>query len=195
MKRTLALIAAAAVMLGAAVSLTGCGGAQSSAAQTEAATAAATQAQAEATTAAAKAASSGSFAAEDLIFSYNGATVELNRSMDEALNALGQATDVSSQLSYHGEGEDKTYTYDGFSVNTYPLEGADHVLEIVVSKEGIPTAKGVQVGDTADKVKETYGDNFKEVGIYYAYEGEGGKSLQFMIEDGKVKEIDYYYDV
>lgn len=195
MKRTLAIIAASALTLSAAISLTGCGGAQSSASEAQATTAAATQAQTEATTAAAKEASSGSVSAEDLIFSYNGAQVSLNQSMDEVISALGEAKDVSSQLSCHGEGEDKTYTYDGFSVNTYPLEGKDHVLEVVVTKEGIPTAKGVQVGDTAAKVKETYGDSYKEVGIYYAYEAEGGKSLQFMIEDDKVKEIDWYYDV
>ena len=114
---------------------------------------------------------------------------------DAAVKALGEAQEVSSQLSCHGEGDDKTYTYEGFVLNTYPLDGKDRVLEIVVKTAGIPTAKGVQVGDAVSKVTEAYGEDFKKVGMYYAYDAGDGKSLQFFIQDDKVQEISYYYDV
>ena len=125
----------------------------------------------------------------------NGVKVELNGDADAAIAALGEYKDVSSQLSCHGEGEDKTYTYDNFVLNTYPLDGKDRVLEIVVKSADIPTSKGVKVGDSASAVKEAYGDGFREVGTYYAYDAGDGKSLQFLIENDSVKEIDYYYDV
>ncbi len=137
----------------------------------------------------------GAMDAKDLVFSYNGVSVELDGDADAAVAALGEPKDKSSQLSCHGEGDDKTYTYDGFVLNTYPLEGKDRVLEIVVTSADIPTSKGIKVGDTAEAVTEAYGADFKEVGMYHAYSSGEGKSLQFFIQDGKVQEISYYYDV
>ena len=68
----------------------------------------------------------------------------------------------------------------------------DHQLQtagwdIVSRDEYIP--------NSASAVKEAYGDGFREVGTYYAYDAGDGKSLQFLIENDSVKEIDYYYDV
>ena len=137
----------------------------------------------------------GAMDAKDLVFSYNGVSVELDGDADAAVAALGEPKDKSSQLSCHGEGDDKTYTYDGFVLNTYPLEGKDRVLEIGVTSADIPTSKGIKVGDTAEAVTEAYGADFKEVGMYHAYSSGEGKSLQFFIQDGKVQEISYYYDV
>ena len=137
----------------------------------------------------------GAIDAKDLIFSYNGVSVELDGDADAAVAALGEPKDKSSQLSCHGEGDDKTYTYDGFVLNTYPLEGKDHVLEVVVTSADIPTSKGIKVGDTVEAVTEAYGSDFKEVGMYHAYSCGDAKSLQFFIQDGKVQEISYYYDV
>ena len=108
--------------------------------------------------------------------------VELNSDADAAVKALGEAKDVSSQLSCHGEGQDKTYTYENFVLNTYPLDGKDRVLEIVVKAAGIPTAKGVQVGDAVSAVTDAYGNDFKQVGMYYAYDAGDGKSLQFFVQ-------------
>ncbi len=133
--------------------------------------------------------------ADDLAFTYNDVKVELDGDADAAVEALGEYQDVSSQLSCHGEGDDKTYTYDGFVLNTYPKDGADRVLEIVIKNEGIPTSKGIEIGASVDDVTEAYGDGYRQVGLYYAYEDGNGKSLQFLVEDDTVKEIDYYYDV
>ncbi len=133
--------------------------------------------------------------AQDTVFTFNGVDVELNSDADAAVAALGEAKDVSSQLSCHGEGDDKTYTYDGFILNTYPLDGKDMVLEIVINKEGIKTNKDIQIGDSVDAVKAAYGEGYDEIGMYYAYKVGDGKSIQFFIEDDKVSEIDYYYDV
>ncbi len=91
--------------------------------------------------------------------------------------------------------EDKTYTYNGFTVNSYPLDGKDYVMEVVVNQAGIPTSKGVSVGDPVSKVTEAYGDNYKAVGVYYSYDAGNKKSLQFLIENDVVTEIDYFYTV
>ena len=185
MKKSLLLIASLILILSLAVSFAGCGSdkADNSKKEENKDTPAATEA------------AKGGLTADDVVFTFNGVKVELNSDADAAVKALGEAKDVSSQLSCHGEGEDKTYTYENFVLNTYPLDGKDRVLEIVVKAAGIPTAKGVQVGDAVSAVTDAYGNDFKQVGMYYAYDAGDGKSLQFFVQGDKVQEISYYYDV
>lgn len=187
MKRTLISVTAAALAVTSVLAIAGCGKNEQSSADTAATTAAAQE------TTAAQA--QGVIPESDTVFTYNGAKVELNTPIDDMLATLGQANEVSSQLSCHGEGEDKTYSYNGFTVNSYPLNGKDYVMEVVVNEAGIPTSKGVAVGDPVSKVTEAYGNNYKAVGVYYSYDAGNKKSLQFLIENDTVTEIDYFYTV
>lgn len=188
MKRIVLTVLSAMLMLTLVFSLSGC-----KSSETPAASQAATEAAQEQP--AKEAQEEAAIPAEDTVFTYNGTAVELNGDAEAILAALGEPESSSSQLSCHGEGEDKTYVYGGFTVNTYPLDGADRILEVVVFGGDIPTSRGVQVGDSVDKVTETYGDGYRSIGMYYAYEAGEGKSLQFFIENDVVQEIDYYYDV
>ena len=187
MKRTLISVTAAALAVTSVLAFAGCGKNEQPSADTAATTAAAQE------TTAAQA--QGVIPESDTVFTYNGAKVELNTPIDDMLAALGQANEVSSQLSCHGEGEDKTYSYNGFTVNSYPLNGKDYVMEVVVNEAGIPTSNGVAVGDPVSKVTEAYGNNYKAVGVYYSYDAGNKKSLQFLIENDTVTEIDYFYTV
>ena len=194
MKRIVISIMSALLAMTSVCALAGCGSdskgtASSSAAPQSSAAESAAQASD------AKSGAAATISAADVVFSFNGTSVELNGDAEAAVAALGQANDVSSQLSCHGQGDDKTYTYEGFVLNTYPLDGKDRVLEIVVKSADIPTSKGVKVGDAVSAVTAAYGDNYRKVGVYYAYDAGEGKSLQFLIEGDKVTEIDYYYDV
>lgn len=186
MKRALSLLLVVMMTLSLAAELVGCGSDKAENDKKE---------EKKDTTSESQSADTGALTAEDLVFSYNGVTVELNGDADAAVAQLGEAKDVSSQLSCHGEGDDKTYTYDGFVLNTYPLDGKDRVLEIVVNAPGIATSKGIEVGAAVADVTAAYGSDYKQVGMYYAYEGGDGKSLQFFVQDDKVQEISYYYDV
>lgn len=190
MKRILVSLTAAALALTSAVSLAGCGSNGSSSSKDASSSSAAASSKVE------ESSSAAAISAEDVKFTYNGATVELNSELDPAIEALGDYLDVSSELSCHGKGEDMTYTYDGFAVNSYPdSSGVNRVLEIVVTTEGKPTSKGIQVGSSVSDVVAAYGNGYKEVGVYYAYDAGDKKSLQFYIENDAVKEIDYYYSV
>ena len=193
MKRTLTVMLTVLLTLALVFTLAACGGNKTATeAQTEA-TVTATEAAPAATEAAAQ---TSSISPDDTVFTHDGVSVVLNDEAEPIIGALGDPVNTSSQLSCHGgEGDDKTYEYNGFSVGTYPKDGVDRILEVVISGEGIPTAKGIQVGDPLSKVTEAYGDGYRTVGMYYAYEAGDGKSLQFFIENDTVKEIDYYYDV
>ena len=83
---------------------------------------------------------------------------------------------------------------DGFVIRGH-YNGKDYVMEVVVNEAGIPTSKGVAVGDPVSKVTEAYGNNYKAVGVYYSYDAGNKKSLQFLIENDTVTEIDYFYTV
>ena len=189
MKRILVSLTAAALALTSAVSLAGCGSNGSSSSKDASSSSAAASSKVE------ESSSAAAISAEDVKFTYNGATVELNSELDPAIKALGDYLDVSSELSCHGKGEDMTYTYDGFVVNSYPRDGKDYVMEIVVSNAGIPTSKGIEVGSSASDVVAAYGSGYKVVGVYYAFDAGNKMSLQFYIENDAVKEIDYFYSV
>ena len=185
MKKALLLITSLILVLAICAGLAGCGSDNKSDAEKKTDTASSANESATA-----------GLTANDVVFTYNNVSVELNSKADDVIAALGEPLDVSSQLSCHAnEGDDKTYTYDGFIVNTYPLDGEDRILEVVIKGEGIPTSKGIKVGDAVSAVTDAYGSDYNEVGMYYAYDAGDSKSLQFFIQNDKVQEISYYYDV
>lgn len=168
MKRSIALLLAAVLVLTMAFALTACGSDKEEKAET----------------------------ADDItVFSYKGASVALDSKAADAVSALGEAQDVKSEMSCHGEGEDRTYTYADFILKTYPKDGEDHVLEILISKAGVPTSKGIEVGSSLDDVTAAYGSDCKTIGTRYVYDAGEGKTLRFNIKDNKVVEIDYYFNV
>lgn len=131
----------------------------------------------------------------DTTFTYGGVSIALDGSIDEAIAALGEPLDVKSELSCHGEGDDKTYTYDGFIVKSYPKDGVDRVLEVLINAEGIPTSKGITIGSSLSDVITAYGDGYNTIAKFYVYNAGNGKTLRFLIEDDAVAQIDYYFNV
>jgi Zn/Cd-binding protein ZinT len=114
--------------------------------------------------------------------------------MSSVLSKLGNAVNVSSAPSCHGEGEDKTYEYNGFTIYTYPSGGNDLVLEINVQSSAVPTSKGVKTGSSLNDVTAVYGKGYTTDGNYVIY-SSGVKTLQFFMSGNTVSEIDYYYNV
>lgn len=113
--------------------------------------------------------------------------------MSSALSKLGNANNVLSAPSCHGDGEDKTYEYNGFTVFTYPRSGGEYILEINITDPAVPTAKGIKIGDTRRDIIAVYGEGYSESGSYCIYTN-GAKTLQFFMRNGAVSEIDYYYN-
>ena len=136
----------------------------------------------------------GSFSAADTDFVYNGQRVSLNENMSSVLPKLGKAASVSSAPSCHGDGEDKTYEYNGFTIYTYPSGGNDLVLEINVQSSAIPTSKGIKAGSSLNDITAVYGNNYTNDGNYIVF-SSGIKTLQFFMSGNTVSEIDYYYNL
>ena len=136
----------------------------------------------------------GSFSSADTDFVYNGQRVSLNENMSSVLSKLGKAASVSSAPSCHGDGEDKTYEYNGFTIYTYPSGGNDLVLEINVQSSAIPTSKGIKAGSSLNDITAVYGNNYTNDGNYIVF-SSGIKTLQFFMSGNTVSEIDYYYNL
>lgn len=183
MKRSFLILLAAVLVLTMAFTLTGCGSD--------------TPTEAPATAAPTQAGQTGAGITEaDTTFGINGVDVALDGSIDAVITALGDPLDVKSELSCHGEGDDKTYTYNGFVIKSYPKDGEDRVLEVLINDAGIPTSKGIEIGSSIDDVIAAYGDNYSVIaGKRYVYDAGNGKTLRFVTEDNAVVQIDYYFNV
>lgn len=127
------------------------------------------------------------------VFVYNNVKITPNDLVDPIIAALG------SEYSYHESpscayiGLDKCYVYSGFSIYTYPDDNAvDHVLQIVLTDDTLSTPEGLMLGDTEDRVKELYGDDYTESNGSYSYSDEK-TTLLIIMKNGRVQSIQYSY--
>ncbi|MCD8025982.1 MAG: hypothetical protein LUF33_03360 [Clostridiales bacterium] len=139
-------------------------------------------------------AAAGTFSSSDVVFIYNGVSINLGDNMSNVISKIGNASSVTSAPSCHGVGEDKTYTYSGFEIYTCPNGSEDMIIEIMVTSSSISTQKGIKVGPSKSDVIAQYGKNYTTSGYYYVY-ASGTKSIQFFMSGDTVEQVDYYYDV
>lgn len=117
----------------------------------------------------------------DLSFTVNGVTLRPDDIF--ASDALPEPVSFESAPSCNYVGDDKIYTYDGFTVYTYPSDGGDRIG--IIELTSAATAKGVGVGSTLAEVEAAYGTGYEKNGALYAYKGKSGE-LDFTVEDGVV---------
>lgn len=170
--------------LGLALALTACGGGSDAADSAPADTGAADAA-------ADSAADTADAAPEGFSFTHNGKTVTLGENMSDALVDLGEADSYFEAASCAFEGLDKTYTYAGFIITTYPDGDQDFINSIQLTDDSAATQEGLYIGCTEDQVRETYGEPASEMASGLSY-SSGGTDLSFVLEDGKVISIEYF---
>ncbi len=138
---------------------------------------------------------SGSFDDSDLTFYYQNTAIRPGDDMNQVLAAIGNASGVTAAPSCIGSGEDKKYAYSGFDIESYPAPNGETVMVIYVSDAGIKTAKGVSVGMTAADLTAAYGTPSSSNEYLISYAASGNLHLDFLMENGKIFEIDYMMDV
>lgn len=113
----------------------------------------------------------------------------------DVLDGLGWSYEYDEAISCVYDGLDKTYTYENAVVYTYPDGGSDKLMELYCTGGDVRTPAGIALGDSRDKVVETYGDGYVEAGIVLSYEKKAASrdnepaSLYFEFTDGKVSAI------
>ena len=143
------------------------------------------------------AAPSGAFSEKDLGIGVGGNTYYLREDSVPLLEALGTDCEYSAQVSCVYDGEDKTFAYDGITVETVPVEGKDVIENITLTDAAYPTLRGAKVGDTLDSVKALYGDAYFDDGyLTYTIDNDASdihaERIQFEYANGVVTRIYIY---
>lgn len=123
------------------------------------------------------------------VFVASGVTVEVDADMAPVLQALGEPASYFEAASCAFEGLDKIYTYNSFEIDTYPLQDQDLVSAIILKDDSVTTAEGICIGDSLEKLQETYGEGAQENGML-VYEKDGMK-LCFILQDDNIISIEY----
>lgn len=110
-------------------------------------------------------------------------TVELGMDINTILDQLGEADDYFAAKSCTGEGEDKSYTYGGISLYTYPGDGKDTIFIIELAGEET-LASGLGVGSSRADIIATYGEDYMDDGTYLEYEYDDGATTLCFTMDG-----------
>lgn len=124
------------------------------------------------------------------VFTYNGTTVSVDQDMADVLKGLGEAASYFEAPSCAFEGLDKVYTYNGFTIDTYPQDGKDLVSAITLTDDIVTTAEGVYNGSSLADVTAAYGTDYAEEGGMVVYKKDGMK-LCFIVQDDVVTSIQY----
>ena len=127
---------------------------------------------------------------EEYVFEYKGITIAMNEKAAPILGRLGEPLDYFEAESCAFEGLDKIYTYSGFEIHTYEIEGVDHVAAVMFLDDSVSTKEGAYLYSGLDDVLSKYGNNYvKDLGLY-TYELNKSK-ISFLVEDDEVVSIEY----
>lgn len=123
-------------------------------------------------------------------FAANGIEITINENMADALDALGEPQSYFEAESCAFEGLDKTYTYAGFVITTYPDGERDFINSIRLTDDSASTKEGMYIGCTAGQVQAVYGDAGDDHVGALSYTN-GDTTLNFILENDVVISIEY----
>ncbi len=124
-------------------------------------------------------------------FTYNGTKIQLHAPAEEILAALGAYKSCTEEPSCaFDDGMDKTYTYDSFVLQTYPLAGKDYVYSFWFQDDLVKTDEGIKIGDDQATVEAAYGaDAYNGKNAYIIRKDDG--ELSVILKDGVVQSITF----
>ncbi len=127
------------------------------------------------------------------VFVIDGITVTPGKDAGETLAALSgknPQTSVKSSCLGGVDGEDVTYVYVGFRIQTFRTGESEVIRWVILSDDSVQTDKGISIGATTDAVKTAYGTPTEESGSYLIYESSSTK-LRFGHRNGTITNIEY----
>ena len=122
--------------------------------------------------------------------------VPIDGEATQILAALGEAKSFDESPSCAFEGMDKIYVYNGFRIQTYTLGGKDYIRSVELLDDTYATPEGITIGASLEALTAAYGTPTKqtETGAQYI-DSAHGMTLQFLLRDGKVVNVQYFKNV
>ena len=132
---------------------------------------------------------------EPYSFVINGSVITPGEGVGSLFVTLnGEAPQISVKASCLGgvDGEDVTYSYKSFRVQTFRSQanGEEQIRWVILSDDSVETVKGIAIGDTVEQVKQAYGEPTRTTDSLLIYQ-RGGTLLRFKQRDGGITNIDY----
>jgi hypothetical protein len=129
-------------------------------------------------------------ASGEYFFEYNGAAITMHAEADPLLAQLGKESAYFEAESCAFQGLDKTYSYPGFDLMTYPVDGKDFILSVILMDDSVTTNEGLYIGAPESEIIARLGDEYKSENGSYIYES-GRSQLMIITENGAVTAIEY----
>ncbi len=129
----------------------------------------------------------------EFVFVYQDCPLPMNAEIGPMLAFLGEPDSYFEAASCAFDGLDKTYTYSGIEILTYPdesKEGVDYISSVRLLDNSVSTPEGITIGATPEEVTAAYGENYEEHGQQYTYEN-GDALLSILFQDGKAVSVEY----
>ncbi len=126
------------------------------------------------------------------LFNYKEMDIEVNVLATDVIDNLGEPKSYFESASCAFQGLDKIYSYSGFNINTYEVDGVDHILSIDLLDDSVSTKEGIEIGSSKDKVISAYGECSNGADNSYEYIKDGMK-LHIIFENDIVTAIEYLY--
>ena len=124
------------------------------------------------------------------VFTSNGVEIKMNAEADPIVEALGEPISAFDAPSCAFQGTDWIYTYDGFQINTYPLNDVNYVSSVVLTSDAVSTPEGLEIGGTKEDMIAAYGEDYTEEYDQCTYT-RGDSQLSILFEDGAITSIEY----
>ena len=127
---------------------------------------------------------------DSFTFTYKGVKIALNAPAEAVVAALGEPLEYSESTSCAFDGLDKSYGYESFYLETYPLNGKDYIYGWWFVDDLVETEEGICIGSAQTDVEAAYGaENYNGSNAFQVKKGSG--SLTIILEDGVVTSIQY----
>ncbi len=119
----------------------------------------------------------------------NGTKIELGKSAESALTALGEPNSRKEIGDCGGLGAQVRYDYASVTVYVLESKSGDVIDEITLKDDLAETSKGIVIGSKEADVTTAYGKPHETEGDRLKYQS-GDKCLMFTIKNGQVSAID-----
>jgi hypothetical protein len=126
----------------------------------------------------------------EYVFAVGEVSIAIDAKAAPILESLGAWKDYAESPSCAFEGMDKVYTYAGFEVQTYPMNGKDYVYMVMLYDDTVATPEGVRIGQDTAAVTAAYGEPTQQTDTALIYQAQGMR-LEFLLTSGVITNIKY----